>query len=302
MSLTLPKKLAILIAAAGVLTTIVMALQLFSMNSQLWRDRETLMKGQVQSAVSILSYFGDKAAKGEMSETAAKSMAAGVLASLRYGNDDYFFANDYNGIVVAHPKSEKIGQNQWDNFDKGTETYHVRNIINAGREGGGFVPYMASRVGSEEMLDKLSYSKAYEPWQWVVGTGLYTDDLHAQFIRALSASAVWQIAILGVLVTVGWLIARSITRPLAAMTSAMRRLASGDKAVEVPGVGRHDEIGEMAGAVQVFKEQAIERERLQKEAEAARVDQEEAKRRQADLEHAKAEDLREFMGVVDTSF
>ncbi|TFF17990.1 HAMP domain-containing protein, partial [Jiella endophytica] len=125
----------------------------------------------------------------------------------------------------------------------------------------------------------------------------------------LSAGSSAQLALIGgiaalVLATTfsGWLLARLIATPIRSMTQTMRRLASGDKSVEVPAVGRKDEIGQMAGAVQVFKEQAIERDRLETDAETARVSEAEAKQRQADLEHAKAEDLRAFMGVVDASF
>ncbi|MCE7029711.1 methyl-accepting chemotaxis protein [Jiella avicenniae] len=103
-------------------------------------------------------------------------------------------------------------------------------------------------------------------------------------------------------IALGVVLAKTIIRPISAMTGAMRRLASGDKSVEVPATGRGDEIGQMAGAVQVFKEQALARDRLEKEAEAARVSEADAKQRQADLEHAKAEDLRAFMGVVDAGF
>ncbi|WAP70710.1 methyl-accepting chemotaxis protein [Jiella pelagia] len=100
----------------------------------------------------------------------------------------------------------------------------------------------------------------------------------------------------------GYLLSRSIIRPINKMTVSMRDLASGNNAVEVPARERGDEIGEMAGALQVFKERAIDRVRLEREAEAARIGQEEAKRREAALEHAKAEDLRAFMGVVDAGF
>ncbi|MBP0618220.1 methyl-accepting chemotaxis protein [Jiella mangrovi] len=125
------------------------------------------------------------------------------------------------------------------------------------------------------------------------------------------ASAIWAATVtivVGALISVaaalgfGILLTRAIARPINQMTTAMRSLASGDKTVAVPAQGRHDEIGQMASAVQVFKDQAIERERLEHDAEAARISQAEAKQRQADLEHTKAEDLRAFMGVVDASF
>ncbi|MBB4005043.1 CHASE3 domain-containing protein, partial [Aurantimonas endophytica] len=97
----------------------------------------------------------------------------------------------------------------------------------------------------------------------------------------------------------GWLLSRAIGSPITAMTAAMRELAAGNKQVEVPGVGRRDEVGEMAAAVESFKRAAIERDELASAAERTRIDQEEAKRRQAALEHAKAEDLRAFVGVIE---
>ncbi|MCP3056036.1 CHASE3 domain-containing protein, partial [Aurantimonas marianensis] len=100
----------------------------------------------------------------------------------------------------------------------------------------------------------------------------------------------------------GWLLSRGIASPINAMTDVMRRLASGDKSVVVEGAGRGDEIGAMAAAVETFKQAAIERDELAEAAESARIDQEQAKNRQASLDNAKAEDLRKFVGVVEIGF
>ncbi|MEF2559434.1 methyl-accepting chemotaxis protein, partial [Aurantimonas sp. C2-5-R2] len=97
-------------------------------------------------------------------------------------------------------------------------------------------------------------------------------------------------------------IARTIARPIRTITDVMKELADGRKTIEVPYAGRKDEIGSMAGAVETFKQAAVERERLESEAEAARIDQEQAKQRQASLDNAKAEDLRAFVGVVEVGF
>jgi methyl-accepting chemotaxis protein len=83
----------------------------------------------------------------------------------------------------------------------------------------------------------------------------------------------------------GWFLSRAITRPVSGMTAAMRRLAEQDLAVEVPGVGRGDEVGAMAGAVQVFKDNALrarEMEREQAEAQARRAAEDERVRREAE--------------------
>ena len=102
--------------------------------------------------------------------------------------------------------------------------------------------------------------------------------------------------------TVMFFLKRSVTGPIRDVTTIMSALVRGDKTIEIPHLGRRDEIGAMAGAVEAFKQAAIREERLEKEAETSRIGQEEAKRRQADLDNAKAEDLRAFMGVVDVGF
>ncbi|MBO0664252.1 methyl-accepting chemotaxis protein [Jiella sp. MQZ9-1] len=100
----------------------------------------------------------------------------------------------------------------------------------------------------------------------------------------------------------GLVLLRSIATPVRAMTDAMVRLAKGDKSVEVPAMGRGDEIGSMANAVLRFKEAAVEQERLEAEATANRREQESLRTRQAEIDNAKAEDLRSFVHMVDAGF
>ncbi|MEC5324737.1 methyl-accepting chemotaxis protein, partial [Aurantimonas sp. A3-2-R12] len=100
----------------------------------------------------------------------------------------------------------------------------------------------------------------------------------------------------------GYVLSRSIASPINAMIEVMRRLADGDKTVVIAGTDRKDEVGAMAAAVEIFKQAAIEQERLESEAEASRIDQEQAKNRQAALDNSKAEDLRTFVGMVEVGF
>ncbi|MCS6627096.1 methyl-accepting chemotaxis protein [Roseibacterium beibuensis] len=92
-------------------------------------------------------------------------------------------------------------------------------------------------------------------------------------------------------VLAGWMLSRAIGTPVVAMTSAMRRLAGGDNTVDIPAVGRKDELGQMAGAVQTFKEAAVEKIRLEGEAaEARRLADEERTRNEAEKARLAQED------------
>jgi methyl-accepting chemotaxis protein len=124
---------------------------------------------------------------------------------------------------------------------------------------------------------------------------------------AVASAANWTLTLGAVAATaialiMGLFLSRSIATPISQMTDVMRKLAGGDKTVFIPGTSRKDEVGEMAGAVEAFKAAAIERDALAVEAEAARISQDEAKKRQAALDNAKAEDLRAFVGIVEVGF
>jgi methyl-accepting chemotaxis protein len=117
----------------------------------------------------------------------------------------------------------------------------------------------------------LSYVVGFAPWNWVVGTGVYIDDLKAQTWASTQRSLIFAGAILLFTLVVSIFVARSVTGPLQRMTAAMNDLAGGNLAVEVPGVGRGDEVGEMAKAVEIFKSNAVARQTLEVEQREAEI-------------------------------
>ncbi|KQT54670.1 hypothetical protein ASG43_03575 [Aureimonas sp. Leaf454] len=103
-------------------------------------------------------------------------------------------------------------------------------------------------------------------------------------------------------IAMGFLLSRSIAAPVTAMTDAMRRLAGGDRTIEVPATKRRDEIGAMAAAVLTFREAAVEQARLEAEASANQAAQEAMRHRQSAIDSAKAEDLKLFVHAVEDGF
>jgi methyl-accepting chemotaxis protein len=148
---------------------------------------------------------------------------------------------------------------------------------------------LGGRAGVEEIQDYrgvavLSAFRAleFEGIRWAIIGEADMAEILAPVREMRRTVAGIGLAILAVVGAIGWLAARGISRPLTAMTAAMKQLAGGDTAMAVPGVGRGDEVGEMAGTVQVFKDNMIEAERL-------RAEQEELKR-QAEMEKRAAMD------------
>jgi methyl-accepting chemotaxis protein len=206
-----------------------------------------------------------------MAAADAQKRAMARLAALRYGSNDYFWINDMLPRMVMHPiKPEMAGSDLSNYKDPNGKFLFVEFVEAVKKDGAGFVPYEWPKPGFDKPQPKLSYVVGFAPWNWVIGTGVYIDDLKAQTWVSTQHSLIFAGLILLFTLAVSIFVARRITAPLQRMTVTMNDLASGNLDVEVPGIGRGDEVGEMAKAVEVFKSNAIARQTLeieQREAE-----------------------------------
>jgi len=206
---------------------------------------------------------------GQMTKDAAIQEFSKRAQSLKYDNGSgYVFAYTMDGVALSTPDPKQIGTNRLDVQSNGRAlTRELRDGINA--KGDVTLKYEYYKPGGTEMQRKMSYAEAIPGWNAFVGTGAYLDDLDAKL-----SPIVWSLglAMLAIAVATGlgaWFVARSISRPLANLGESMRRLSEGDLDAPVLGVGRRDEIGAMAAAVQVFKDNALRiRAMEQKEADA----------------------------------
>jgi len=100
------------------------------------------------------------------------------LSNLIYGNDDYIFVYDGNGICLVSPIiTDVIGKNLIGRKDS-NNVYFIKDLIEAGKAGGGFVKYVwPKKSKNNQEVPKLSYAIYLEKWNWMVGTGIYIDDL-----------------------------------------------------------------------------------------------------------------------------
>ncbi|MEX6508301.1 methyl-accepting chemotaxis protein [Jiella sp. M17.18] len=273
MRLTIPRKLGLLIALSAAVCLVLTAVQLYTTKNLITQERERLLVSQVQSAVSIANAFRQQVADGVMSEAEAQKRVGAVLQSVRYGKDDYFFVTDMSGTMLYHPTAKLIGKNLWDMKDP--DGYPLfQHLIRAAKAGGGFTPYLWPRKADTPPVDKLSYSMEVPGWNWMIGTGVYMDDLQQIFFTAAMKSLGWLALMLVGLGLAAWPLARSISRPINQMTGAMRRLASGDTSIALPASDRGDEIGEMAATVETFRQATIERDRLEGETRAHQAQKE----------------------------
>ena len=228
-NLTISRRLGLLVGAAIVASLAITAMQLVMLRSQMIEDRKAAIKGEVQSAASIVREFITAVDKGEMSEKDAQERAKATLRDVRWGKNDYFFITTEAGInIMAGPLPQLVGKNMID-FKDPNGFYFVRALIAAAAQtDGGFVSYMFPRPGSSEPLPKMSYALEVRPWNWVIGTGVYVDDLDAEFYAGMWKVLGWAAGLIAALCIAAYLLARGLVKPVNAMTTAMSDLAAGN--------------------------------------------------------------------------
>jgi methyl-accepting chemotaxis protein len=249
-------------------------------------------------ALGVVKEEHAAAQKGDVAVADAQKRAMARIAALRYGNNDYFWINDMHPRMVMHPiKPEMNGSDLSTYKDPNAKLLFVDFVNTVKKDGSGFVPYEWPKPGFDKPQPKLSYVVGFAPWNWVIGTGVYIDDLTAQIWVSTQRSLIVAGLVLLFMLAVSILVARAITRPLQRMTVTMNDLASGKLDVEVPGIGRGDEVGEMAKAVEIFKSNAVARQSL--EAERREAEARAATGRKADM-HKMANDFETAVGrIVD---
>jgi methyl-accepting chemotaxis protein len=133
--------------------------------------------------------------------------------------------------MLMHPiKPEMDGKDLSQEKDPTGKPLFVVMAQTAKAHGAGFVSYRWPRPGAAKPVPKLSYVKSFAPWGWIIGSGIYVDDVDAAVSSQTRSVAIVSAAILAGLILVVFLIARSITRPLGRLVRATRRLGTGDLA------------------------------------------------------------------------
>jgi methyl-accepting chemotaxis protein len=218
----------------------------------------------VDTAIGVLDAHKKLADAGEMSMDEAKKRALKVLENARYGHGDYFTVRSIEGITVMHPTApQTVGTNR-DNVVDAKGRYYVREINNTIKTiGEGYINYTFPRPDTKVETEKTSYVKVYRPWGLAVLTGVYIDDIDAELNRSMIQAAGVTFALVVLLGGIVFWVARGIAGPLTRLRTCMLELAESRPMTAKLDVTREDEIGEMGRAVEVFRDNAEQRQALE---------------------------------------
>lgn len=241
-TLKLKTKISLLIAATFVGLAIGIVVDAMNLKDELLEARKLQVRSIVESAVQ--SAAAQHARIGELGEAQAQERALQAIHGMRYGGSDgkseYLYIYDKAGTTVMHPfRPEWIGRNVVEEVRDGNGRYTLKDILAiANSTGAGFVDTSFPRPGTSEAVDKLQYVATFAPWNWVIGTGVYVDDVERQFRESLVKNLTLNLAVMLVVVVLGIQIGRSVLRQIGGEPAEAMRLmdlaASGDLTVAIP--------------------------------------------------------------------
>lgn len=221
------------------------------LGSTMMEDREQLTTNLVEVAVQVLEFYHRQEQQGTVSRTEAQEAAKTVIQGMTFGegNQDYYWIIDSGPRMIMHPfRPDLNGTDVSGIQDPDGVSIFQRMADVANSQGSGFVPYQWQYYDDQSRIEpKLSFVQSFAPWQWIVGTGIYINDVadslaSKRILLILISVAGTVLAILG-----GVLVSRGLVRPIRAATAMLQDIAQGqgDLTKELP-VRSSDEVGRMA--------------------------------------------------------
>jgi methyl-accepting chemotaxis protein len=241
--------LCVLIAVLGYLIPL--------LKNTLMENQKKIVKEIVNIGTGIVQVKYKLYQIGIMSEDKAKNEAIREIDNLRYGNDntDYFWIIDTSARMVIHPMQPELTGEDISNIVDATGKRYMAEMIEKCKIGsGGFVDYTwESRDKKKKAAPKLSYVKIFRPWNWIIGTGIYIDEMHAAINRII-------FVMIGVflLITVGtftilYFTSNTITSPVRNLINKLKDISEGEGDLSVQlQTECNNEFGEMAECFNTF--------------------------------------------------
>lgn len=240
---------------------------LVELEKQVRADYDQNIKEQVEGVISLLTVINAQYEAGTYTLEEAKKLAADQVRGMRYGESGYFWIDQLDGTNVvllgnATEGTNRMGAKDADGYEM------VKEIIRVGQEpDGGFADYVFPKEGETESSPKRSYSKEFEPFGWVVGTGNYTDyiddtitavesDYNTSFKTTIAQMMSGIVILFLIVVAIVIMIGMNITGALGSTVTCLENFSKGDFTKGMPDKirKRRDDFGILANSIETMKE------------------------------------------------
>lgn len=209
-----------------------------------------MLKDEVRTASGVIKAHYQMFRDGKLTEEEAKEQAADMVGQLRYGADDYFWINDSSPTMIMHPfKPAMNGTDVSSIRDPDGKRLFVEFVETVKSDGDGFVEYLWPKPGKDAPVGKVSYVSEFAPWGWIIGSGVYLDDLEAEITGHRNSMLVQAGITVGILGLIVLLVSHSIRGRIAVLSGSIQSVAHSKTFNRKLAINGNDEINGMANDI-----------------------------------------------------
>ncbi|MCC4833349.1 methyl-accepting chemotaxis protein [Shewanella sp. 10N.7] len=245
--------LAMIIVAA--FATILMFFFAFNrIDNVLVQEKESKLTSLVGVASSVISQFHQQSQEGKLTDAEAKAAAITALNELRYSGNEYFFTINLDGIMVQHAFAKKlIDTNVLSMRDPENVPLFQLMIERTNSAKNATVNYMWNKPEQDSPSPKMSVVERFQPWGWIIGTGIYIDDIQAQKTEFAMQYLILLLIVWLPIIIILFVITRSIAEPMSQTITAFENIAKGegDLTLRLSEAGQ-DELNQIAQNFNIF--------------------------------------------------
>ncbi|AQZ96069.1 methyl-accepting chemotaxis protein [Halopseudomonas phragmitis] len=233
-SIKISQRIWLILIVALVSMTLLSVTALVGLKSELRQAEITKATHLVEVAHDLMAHYHGKQVRGELSEEQARKQALDALRGLRYDGQEYYWVNDMNNIMIMHPVAPQTEGMDLTNINSSDGRRNVIvDMVNMARsQGTAHIEYTWTRPGKnpgeDEGVGKIAAFKHFKPWDYMVGTGIFIEDMQSKFwteaMRLLLVVSLINLLMIIILFIIG----RSISQPLNRVVDAMHDIASGE--------------------------------------------------------------------------
>ncbi|AFV84134.1 methyl-accepting chemotaxis protein [Alteromonas mediterranea] len=196
----------------------------------------------------VHTLLGSFAKREDVDEATAKQLALEAVKALRYDGNNYFWIQDETPSMVMHPMKPALDGKDLRTFKDGNgKAFFIEMAQKVKAKGEGFVDYVWPLPGEEAPTDKISYVKAFKPWGWTVGSGIYLTNLEEEYAHLRNVIVVFCVVSVVLVILLIYVIGGSIVKPVQEVSERMKDISQGegDLTRSLPETGQ-DEVTRLA--------------------------------------------------------
>lgn len=227
--LTIKQRITIMVGIIIISLGLQSGMSLYQQYHSLLTQQHEKVKNLVQSIYGVIEHFHHLEEKGLLTKEEAQHEALTVIKDQRYADGDYFWVNNYEPTMIMHPVKPALNGKYLADLKDPNGVEIFKEMLKVVRENNeGYVVYKWPKPNADESVEKVSFVKGFKEWQWIVGSGIYIDDMEKTFAQQRNSLLLNTFIIIILVVLLSYVIGNSILRPTKLASDLMKDIAQGD--------------------------------------------------------------------------